>query len=161
MIFKSHLLHPRGQKIPMKRTNIQTIQLVHIIRVLRKKKKKWKTDLYTCFKHLPKCKALVNQVTAMFMLMSILSCYRGVQEESWKAFNVLFSISSQHVITAKPSLPFFFFNRLRRMQMIFLIVHEMSLNFPFTLSVHSFNQLLGPFHTNIRGCIVFFFFFFF
>lgn len=81
--------------------------------------RKKNTDLYTCFKHLPKCKAEVNQVTAICMLISILSRYRGVQEESWKAFNVLFSIPSQHVIIAKPSLPFFFFNRLRRMQIFF------------------------------------------
>lgn len=47
-----------------------------------KKEKKKKTDLYTCFKHLPKCKAVVNQVTAMCMLISILLCYRRVQEES-------------------------------------------------------------------------------
>lgn len=141
----------------MERTDISTVQLVHIIRVLRKKKN---TDLYTCFKHLPKCKAVVNQVTAMCMLISILSCYRGVQEESWKAFNVLFSILSQRVIIAKPSLSFFFFffNRLGRMQMVFLIVHEMSLNFPFTPRVHSSNQLFGPFQTNVRGCIVSFFF---
>lgn len=67
-------------------------------------------DLYTCFKHLPKCKAVVNQVTPMCMLMSILLCYWGVQEESWKASDVLFSIPSQHVIIAKPSLDYFFFS---------------------------------------------------
>lgn len=42
--------------------------------------------------------------------------------------------------------------------MVFLIVHEMSLNFPFTLRVHSCNQLFAPFQTNVRGCIVSFFF---
>lgn len=35
-------------------------------------------------------------------------CYWGVQEESWKASDVLFSIPSQHVIIAKPSLDYFF-----------------------------------------------------
>ena len=147
----------------MERTDIQTVQLFCIIRVLREEKKKNKpTDLYTCFRHLPKWKAVVNQVTAMCMLISILSCYRGVQEESRKTFKVLFSIPSQHVIIAKSSLPFFFFplNRLRIMQMVFLIVHEMSLHFPFTLRVLSFNPLFGPFQTNVRGCIVSSFFFF-
>lgn len=105
-------------------------------------------------KHLPKCKAVVNQVIAICMLISILLCYQKVQEESWKAFNVPFSIPSQHVIIVKP--PPLFFNRLRRMQMVFLIVHEMSLNFSFTLRVHSFNQLFGLFQT---GCIVSFIFF--
>lgn len=57
-------------------------------------------------------------------------------------------------------IPLSFFNRLRRMQMIFLIVHEMSLNFSFTLRVHSFNQLFGPFQTNLGVCIVSFIFFF-
>lgn len=95
-----------ARKSLWKEQTYKTAQLVHIIRVLRKKKNN--TDLYTCFKHLPKCKAVVNQVTAMCMLISILLCYRRVQEESWKAFNVLFSIPSQRVIIAKPSLPFFF-----------------------------------------------------
>lgn len=107
--------------------------------------KKSNTDLYTCFEHLPKCKAIVNQVTAICMLISILSCYRRVQEESWKAFNVLSSIASQHVIIAKPSLLFFPpSNRFRRMQMVFLIVHEMSLNFPFTLEFVLLIRCLAP-----------------
>lgn len=100
-------------------------------------------------KHLPKCKAVVNQVIAMCMLISILLCYQKVQEESWKAFNVPFSVSSQHVIIVK--LCSLFFNRHRRMQMVFLIVHEISLNFSFTLRVHSFNQLFGPFQTNVKA----------
>lgn len=110
-------------------------------------KEKNREDLYTCFKHLPKCKAVVNQVTPICMLISILWCYWGVQEESWKAFNVLFSISSQHAIVANVSSDFFsssssffflFSNKPKRMQMVSLIVHEISLNFPSALRFHSF-----------------------
>lgn len=142
----------------MERTDIQAPQLVFD---LNRSSETEKMKIQICtpvLKHLPKCKAVVNQVIAMCMLISLLLCYQKVQEESWKAFNVPFSIPSQHVIIVKLSPPFF--NRLRRMQMVFLIVHEMSLNFSFTHRVHSFNQLFGPFQTNVRGWIVSFIFFF-
>lgn len=56
-------------------------------------------------KHLLKCKAVVNQVIAMCMLISILLCYQKVQEESWKAFNVPFST----LHSMRYSNPSFFF----------------------------------------------------